>query len=794
MNKNWKNQIRNKKHQKPKKNILPPKNNHSSHNMHIKNKYNSVYLLQKSLFSKLTSKYNCTKEKYNLYIIAHILNNSNCRIVSMFKEDIMQDYIDEFLHRKYNQSESMERIPKFYKYYKNYLLFFCKPIFKDFTYNKIIQINSEKKAELYYKKKYLKSKSFEDSKDNGFEKTDSEMSSEKNSKNEKDGIIFNDTVKEKLENVTVLTTVSNGVNKSINLNIDNEKLEVFCENKYDKSNDTTVINFINNYKKEMISKKIKSNKKINHSYILANHNYSRNKYKSKIKATSYKLLINDYINDNLNDNINNFQNKKIKKKSTKKNSNKKTEKNDEIYKKKISAEKVKNYLRSYFTSLKARKQSKEKANNKKEKSKLKANISLKMIHKSYNKLEKELNNILINYRKNIKEKYNQISITTFSNSPYNHKQNIKSRNTNNNPSLYKQTSIYTGINGYNTAAQNKLKNSNYFNNKSYNLSSSNINSKKKKNIKFTNGIYNINSKNKNKKINNNISIKIENENENKILNNKSIKSKIHKDITYNSNNNYYYNNSKRYQTKNLIKIKRKDKLLKNSNESPNKQANILEIKSNTFNTLNKTNNNNNSKENLNLKMNKIRNKTFNKSRNYASTSSINNNHNMNSNLEDGYSSKKNVFKNKSINYNSTTNLNFKNKNKLIKKNIKNTTTNLMFISLPALNINNINNNKNKYIYNDKIYKKYISSFNTMFKQNNKKNKNTEQKNINSNNISKNTRTGSKPNKSKKEANSISKNKIKNKIDSNYNSSLKNNKYRTIISYNVKSISNQYKIK
>jgi hypothetical protein len=193
-------------------------------------------------------------------------------------------------------------------------------------------------------------------------------------------------------------------------------------------------------------------------------------------------------------------------------------------------------------------------------------------------------------------------------------------------------------------------------------------------------------------------------------------------------------------------------------------------------------------------MNKLRNKSYNKSRNYVSTSSVNNIHNINSNLEDGYSSKKNVFKNKSINYNSTNNLNCKNKNKLIKKSIKKSTSNLMYISLPALNMNNVNNNKNKYLNNDKIYKKYISSFNNMFKQNNKKKKNIEQKNINSNNISKITRTGSKTNKSKKETNSTSKNKIKNKNELNHNSSLKNNKYRTIISYNVKNISNQYKIK
>lgn len=73
--------------------------------------------------------------------------------------------------------------------------------------------------------------------------------------------IFNDSVKEKLENVTIMTTISNGLNNTVNLNIDNEKLEVFSENKYDKSNDTTVVDFINNYQKELENKNNKNTKK-----------------------------------------------------------------------------------------------------------------------------------------------------------------------------------------------------------------------------------------------------------------------------------------------------------------------------------------------------------------------------------------------------------------------------------------------------------------------------------------------------------------------------------------------------
>ena len=261
MNNKGKKYVKSKKKEKIKKNELIKQNISSfKNNNKINNKYNSTFFIQKELYSKLNIKYNCCLKKYELFLVDYLINTANCRLVSVFKENMINDYIYEFLHRKYNKSECEERIPKFYKYYKNYLIFFCKPIFKEMKFNEIIQNNGEKKAEIYYKRNYLKSKSIDNIKDCGFEKTDSDISceSQNNSKyNKNEGIIFDDTIKEKLENVTIMTTISNGVNKSINLNMDNERLEVFCENKYEKSNDTTVVDFINYYKKELKNKKKK---------------------------------------------------------------------------------------------------------------------------------------------------------------------------------------------------------------------------------------------------------------------------------------------------------------------------------------------------------------------------------------------------------------------------------------------------------------------------------------------------------------------------------------------------------
>ena len=65
-------------------------------------------------FNNISKKYNYTLDKYNLLCINHLLGNRSCRLVSIFKEKMITDYIDEFLKRKYSFKESKERIPKFY--------------------------------------------------------------------------------------------------------------------------------------------------------------------------------------------------------------------------------------------------------------------------------------------------------------------------------------------------------------------------------------------------------------------------------------------------------------------------------------------------------------------------------------------------------------------------------------------------------------------------------------------------------------------------------------------------------
>ena len=256
---------------------------------------------------KIKKQYNCTKRIYEKNVINWLLNNANCHLVSQFKEKMLTDYIDEFLRREYIIKESKERIPKFAVYYKNYLLFFCQPTFSNFVINDIINDYGEKRAELYYKNNYQGGKS-NDNEDLGFQESDSEEESEKDFKfkfNE-NGQIFDDTLKENIDNVTIMTTINNSKNNTINLNMNNEKIEVFSENKCDKSNDTTLQDLMEIVKKGQqtyfLSKNNKNNKLVNsitnnldNNYETSNSNYTNNN-SNKSKKIHRNKKKNDILN------------------------------------------------------------------------------------------------------------------------------------------------------------------------------------------------------------------------------------------------------------------------------------------------------------------------------------------------------------------------------------------------------------------------------------------------------------------------------------------------------------------
>lgn len=146
--------------------------------------------IHSAVYKTLSKKYSIREGEYQGIIVENLLYNKNCHLVSVFKDNMIYDFImEEFLKRLYKFSECLERIPKFATYYKNYLKFFCNPIFRDFEINDIIQTHGENRAELYYNRNYGKK----------------EKNSDKNL-DERMRNIFNTTIKENIDRNSLTQT------------------------------------------------------------------------------------------------------------------------------------------------------------------------------------------------------------------------------------------------------------------------------------------------------------------------------------------------------------------------------------------------------------------------------------------------------------------------------------------------------------------------------------------------------------------------------------------------------------
>jgi len=123
-----------------------------------------------------------------------------------------------------------------------------------------------------------------------------------------------------------MTTINSNINKTLNLEINNEKLELFGENKVDKSNNTTlnkIINFIDN--KNLEEKTKNKNKKKKKKDILSFDNINiliNQNIKKKISNNEFnKKRLLDLINKNTNVTLKKINISSIKKQSIKNNNN-----------------------------------------------------------------------------------------------------------------------------------------------------------------------------------------------------------------------------------------------------------------------------------------------------------------------------------------------------------------------------------------------------------------------------------------------------------------------------------------
>jgi hypothetical protein len=192
----------------------------------------------KAMNKVLYKKHNCNTDNFNSIITENLIYNKNCHMVSILKDYMILDYIDEFLKRLYKLNESKERIPKIANYYKNYLKFFCNPIFKEFKINDVIQSYGDNKAELYYNRNYGNKKKPE--------KKQQQVNIDEHLRT-----IFSTTVKDKIDhNSMTQTTIKHDLDNSLNnisvndIRMNNKPILKF--NIKNNNNNSTLFNFNDN--------------------------------------------------------------------------------------------------------------------------------------------------------------------------------------------------------------------------------------------------------------------------------------------------------------------------------------------------------------------------------------------------------------------------------------------------------------------------------------------------------------------------------------------------------------------
>lgn len=312
----------------------------SNKGMMTKSEFISIMAKTKIIYRNLYSLHNQSNEQYALFKINNLVFNKPSKFHVTFKENISDDYFEEYLKRGYKVKESKERLPKFHKFYDKYNQFYCSPFITDFNFNAIIRSCGEDKAEEYYKKNYPHENLTESNNLHIQQKEKNKGNKTSNKLHKKEEKLFTSTIRKKINEDSMVDSSNFYNNKESNIEkeLSNFTLnEDFNQDKsklnYTKSritsNESTVMEIINNLQKEKKKKNLsiylkrsgdepkKNNtktlrekfQKIIKKGILSKNNFSSSKNKnsienilknSGIKSSNKKYIISSFKNLKIN--------------------------------------------------------------------------------------------------------------------------------------------------------------------------------------------------------------------------------------------------------------------------------------------------------------------------------------------------------------------------------------------------------------------------------------------------------------------------------------------------------------
>ena len=524
---------------------------------------NLIHLEKKLMISAkniIHKKYGNSKRNYYRHKIFDLIYGRTTKFTINYKEIVLYDKNQEYHKRFYKLNETTIKLIKILKYYTNYLTFFCRPIFVQFSYNSILQNYFDIQADIFYKKNYLKKGEDDDDLKNSSNNIEEFDKNIKTLPHKNTNLIFDLNTRKYIDTSTNLLTSIDIDNDSMDNESYIQKMKT-GNNKYitiKSNNDNYLFDLI-----EIIKTKRKEEKK-NNKNINININCSLSQVKNNF--TKNKKIINQIQNifnsnkntiENNNNIFTNYTNNIIKT-LTKKKSFGKEIYNRIIFNSHINLSDVKIKFKNIYNNSQKNKNKNQTKKNFNFKGDIKDNKNINVLKKkNIKKIDINLNNI----KPGLYSLYKRSSL------------NIKSNNMKNNNNYSKKTSFFN----YKNNSINSIINShsNIYN-RLYN-SNSNSPISKNKNLKKENKseIFNLSKKCKPTKIEKNLFFNISNY----LSNKKLIQKKAHQ-ISNNINNNFFNNNninfSNIYQNqKNKIYIGLYKKTNTNNNSINKKQINKI---------------------------------------------------------------------------------------------------------------------------------------------------------------------------------------------------------------------------
>ena len=263
---------------------------------------------------------------YNEMILDALIYNKSCHLIATFNEFLIWEFSDEFLKREYKLEECLERLPKFADFYKNYLTFFCTPMFCDFHFNDLIQDQNELKAEVYYNQNFAHKRKKDDN-NNNFNiienYDDDDVWFEPTKHND---LLFTSTVRKKIEKDTIVTISNINSERTNNdtMTLTGNDVIVSIDSRKQNSNENTVISILSGLDRKVKASRVK---KINH--LIPSNIFSKKFGKAN---SSIEMLRLSNRSRNRNITIGKSQTQNEKQPSTFRKSNTKSKEIDNIFK------------------------------------------------------------------------------------------------------------------------------------------------------------------------------------------------------------------------------------------------------------------------------------------------------------------------------------------------------------------------------------------------------------------------------------------------------------------------------